>query len=318
MEKNQKLPVLGELEATDSRKIVKWAKRTLACGRAFPQCFVKVNLLRFCVSKEIRDMWAALTSDVEGAPADDYPEGMDLDSTEAEDLAKKREWRFEWLETVISYYGPNQRDSVYEAIRQAVEWSNDPSMETKSKVRRWALSCSTAQNLVTEEAWDEADPKALFTACARVLPEAIRTLLQRRTSPRMANTPGRRRPSSSSSARWHASRLMSSEMPSDSVQRVVVVSRPAIQTRMRSNGSSNGAGEAPRVLVSAGVGVASGATSKRLPTRRRSLMPAKANVARKASLVRLVARRAASPASSASVTGKVTQIRSLPRRRRMM
>ena len=37
----------------------------------------------------------------------------------------------------------------------------------------------------------------------------------------------------------------------------------------------------PRVLVSAGVGVASGATSKRLPTRRRSLMPAKSKAARK-------------------------------------
>ncbi len=50
----------------------------------------KVNLLRFCVSKEIRDVWAALTRDVEGAPADDYPEDIDFDSTEAEDLAKKR------------------------------------------------------------------------------------------------------------------------------------------------------------------------------------------------------------------------------------
>ena len=28
------------------------------------------------------------------------------------------------------------------------------------------------------EAWSAADPKALFAACARVLPEAIRTLLQ--------------------------------------------------------------------------------------------------------------------------------------------
>ena len=91
-------------------------------------------------------MWAALTRDVEGAPADEYPEEIDFDSTEAEDLAKKREWHFEWLETVISYYGTNQQDSVYEAIRQTVEWSNEPNMETKIKVRRWALLCSTAQN----------------------------------------------------------------------------------------------------------------------------------------------------------------------------
>jgi hypothetical protein len=96
MEKNQKLPVPGELEATDPKKIVKWAKKTLTCGRAFPHCFDKVNLLRFCVSKpeEIRDVWAALTRDVEGAPADDYPEEIDLDSTEADDLARKREWHF--------------------------------------------------------------------------------------------------------------------------------------------------------------------------------------------------------------------------------
>ena len=178
MEKNQKLPVLGEQEATDPREIVKWAKQTLACGRAFPQCFDKVNLLRFCVSKEIRDMWAALTEDVEGAPADDYPEDLDLDSKEEAELAKKREWHFEWLETVISHYGTNQKDDVYETIRRMVEWSKDPGMETKLKVNRWALSCSRAQNAVASEAWDDADPKTLFTACAKVLPEPIKTLLQ--------------------------------------------------------------------------------------------------------------------------------------------
>jgi hypothetical protein len=32
MEKNQKLPVLGELEATDPKQIVTWAKKTLTCG----------------------------------------------------------------------------------------------------------------------------------------------------------------------------------------------------------------------------------------------------------------------------------------------
>ena len=178
MEKNQKLPVLGEQEATDPREIVKWAKQTLTCGRAFPQCFDNINLLRFCVSKEIRDMWAALTEDVEGAPADDYPEDLDLDSKEEAELARKREWHFEWLETVISYYGTNQKDDVYETIRRMVEWSKDPGMETKLKVNRWALSCSRAQNAVASEAWDAADPKTLFTACAKVLPEAIKTLLQ--------------------------------------------------------------------------------------------------------------------------------------------
>ena len=178
MEKHQKLPVLGEQEATDPKEIVKWAKRTLTYGKAFPQCFDKVNLLRFCVSKEIRDMWAALTEDVEGAPADDYPEDLDLDSKEEAELAKKREWHFEWLETVISHYGTNQKDDVYETIRRMVEWSKDPGMETKLKVNRWALSCSRAQNAVASEAWDAADPKTLFTACAKVLPEAIKTLLQ--------------------------------------------------------------------------------------------------------------------------------------------
>ena len=178
MEKNQKLPVLGEQEATDPREIVKWAKQTLTCGRAFPQCFDNINLLRFCVSKEIRDMWAALTEDVEGAPADDYPEDLDLDSKEEAELAKKREWHFEWLETVISHYGTNQKDDVYETIRRMVEWSKDPGMETKLKVNRWALSCSRAQNAVASEAWDDADPKTLFTARAKVLPEPIKTLLQ--------------------------------------------------------------------------------------------------------------------------------------------
>ena len=178
MEKNQNLPVLGEQEATDPKEIVKWAKQTLTCGRAFPQCFDNINLLRFCVSKEIRDMWAALTEDVEGAPADDYPEDLDLDSKEEAELAKKREWHFEWLETVISHYGTNQKDDVYETIRRMVEWSKDPGMETKLKVNRWALSCSRAQNAVASEAWDDADPKTLFTACAKVLPEPIKTLLQ--------------------------------------------------------------------------------------------------------------------------------------------
>ena len=178
MEKNQKLPVLGELEATDPKQIVTWAKKTLTCGKAFPKTFERINVLHFCVSKDIRDMWAALTEGVEGAPADDYPSDIDSDSKEEEELAKKRDWHYEWLDTVISYYGTNQKDDVYEAIRRRVEWSNDPSMQTGVKVRRWALACSRAQNAVAPEAWDEADPKTLFTACAKVLPEPIKTLLQ--------------------------------------------------------------------------------------------------------------------------------------------
>ena len=51
-------------------------------------------------------------------------------------------------------------------------------MQTMVKIKRWALSCSRAQNAVAPEAWDEADPKTLFTACAKVLPDAIKTLLQ--------------------------------------------------------------------------------------------------------------------------------------------
>ena len=45
-------------------------------------------------------MWAALTKDVEGAPADDYPSDIDIDSTGAEELAKKRDWHVEWLQAV--------------------------------------------------------------------------------------------------------------------------------------------------------------------------------------------------------------------------
>ena len=178
MEKNQELPVLGEREATDSKEIVKWAKQTLRVGQAFPHLFGKVNLLLFCVSTEIRGMWAALTAGVEGAPVDDYPEDLDLDSTEEADLAKKREWHFQWLEAVISYYGTNEKDGVYETIRRTVEWNTDAHMQTKNKVAAWALSCSRAQNAVASEAWDEAESKTLFMACAKVLPEAIKTLLQ--------------------------------------------------------------------------------------------------------------------------------------------
>ena len=87
---NHKLPVLRD--ATDPARIVRWAKEALTCGQAHPKVFEKYNLLRFCVSEEVRAMWAALTEDVEGAPADDYPEDIDIDSTDTEQLAKKRDW----------------------------------------------------------------------------------------------------------------------------------------------------------------------------------------------------------------------------------
>jgi hypothetical protein len=175
---NHKLPLLGDEEATDSAKIVAWAKAVLTSGKASPKLLERINILRYCVSEEVREMWAALTADIAGAPADDYPETIDPDSTEAEMLTKKREWHVEWLEAVISYYGTSQQDSVYEAVRQFVEWDRNPITKTRVKVSKWALSCSKAQKAVTSDAWSEADPKALFAACARVLPEPIRAFLQ--------------------------------------------------------------------------------------------------------------------------------------------
>jgi hypothetical protein len=75
---NHKLPVPGEQEATDSdsAKIVTCMGEGHAHVReAFPKLLERINVLRYCVSEEIREMWAALT--------------------------KKREWHVEWLEAVI-------------------------------------------------------------------------------------------------------------------------------------------------------------------------------------------------------------------------
>ena len=47
-----RLPVLGDHEATDPAKIVKWAKDTLNLGRAVPKLLEGYNLLHFSVSKE--------------------------------------------------------------------------------------------------------------------------------------------------------------------------------------------------------------------------------------------------------------------------
>jgi hypothetical protein len=175
---NHKLPVLRDRDATDPARIVKWAKEALTCGQAHPKVLEKYNLLRFCVSEEVRAMWAALTEDVEGAPEDDYPEDIDIDSTETEQLAKKRDWHVAWLQAVISYYSTSQQDSVYDAIRQHVAWTGSKDKPTRTTIAEWALACARAEKAVAPEAWSEADPKALFAACARVLPEAIRTLLQ--------------------------------------------------------------------------------------------------------------------------------------------
>ena len=172
-----KLPVLGEHEATDPAKIVKWAKDTLNLGRAVPKLLEGYNLLHFSVSKDIRLMWAALTADVKGSPLDDYPEDMDLDSEEEAVLVRKREWHVEWLETVIAYYGTNQQDSVFDVVRRIVKWNWDAALATELKINQWALSCAKAQSAVSEEAWSAADAKALFTACAKVLPEEVKSLL---------------------------------------------------------------------------------------------------------------------------------------------
>ncbi len=175
---NHKLPVLRDRDATDPARIVRWAKEALTCGQAHPKVLEKYNLLRFCVSEEVREMWAALTDDVEGAPADDYPEDINIDSTDTEELAKKREWHVEWLQAVISYYSTSQQDSVYDAVRQHVAWTGGKDKPTLTVIAEWALSCARAEKAVAPEAWSDADPKALFAACAKVLPEPIRTLLQ--------------------------------------------------------------------------------------------------------------------------------------------
>jgi hypothetical protein len=55
----RRLPVLGEHDATDSARIVKWATETLNLGRAVPKLLEGHNVLRLSVSKEIRLLWAA-------------------------------------------------------------------------------------------------------------------------------------------------------------------------------------------------------------------------------------------------------------------
>jgi hypothetical protein len=59
-----------------------------------------------------------------------------------------------------------------------VAWTGGKDKPTLTVIAEWALSCARAEKAVAPEAWSDADPKALFAACAKVLPEAIRTLLQ--------------------------------------------------------------------------------------------------------------------------------------------
>ncbi len=58
-------------------------------------------------------------------------------------------------------------------------WDRSKDKPTRNTIAEWALSCARAERAGAPEAWSgAADPKALFAACARVLPEAIITLLQ--------------------------------------------------------------------------------------------------------------------------------------------
>ena len=98
------------------------------------------------------------------------------------------------------------------------------------KVRRWALSCSRAQNAVAPEAWDEADPKTLFTACAKVLPEPIRTLLQQ-------NKPENGQHTWQTAAKFLNQRTMACE--ADDVFRNAVEFVGTESSRSRSFGNSN-------------------------------------------------------------------------------
>jgi hypothetical protein len=51
---NHKLPLPRDRDATDPARIVRWAKEALTCGQAHPKVFEKYNLLRYCVSEEVR------------------------------------------------------------------------------------------------------------------------------------------------------------------------------------------------------------------------------------------------------------------------
>ena len=94
-------------------------------------------------------MWAALTEGVEGAPYDDYPSDINIDSTDTEELARKRDWHVEWLQAVISYYSTSQQDSVYDAIRQHVAWTGSKDKPTRNATAEWT-SASPCERAATE------------------------------------------------------------------------------------------------------------------------------------------------------------------------
>ena len=302
-----KLPVLGEHEATDPAKIVKWAKDTLNLGRAVPKLLEGYNLLHFSVSKDIRLMWAALTADVKGSPLDDYPEDMDLDSEEEAVLVRKREWHVEWLETVIAYYGTNQQDSVFDVVRRIVKWNWDATLATELKINQWALSCAKAQSAVSEEAWSAADAKALFTACAKVLPEEVKSLLNQnkpaeghhtwQTAAKFLNAREGLRCGRSVPKCHRICRYTEYEAGSGT-------GTLAIQMARRRNGSRSGAAKAARTTASADV--AKGSIIRWQTRPRRSRM-AREKASLMAKLVANLAARRAATAASASVKGKVTR-----------
>jgi hypothetical protein len=313
-----KLPVLGEHEATDPAKIVKWAKDTLNLGRAVPKLLEGYNLLHFSVSKDIRLMWAALTADVKGSPLDDYPEDMDLDSEEEAVLVRKREWHVEWLETVIAYYGTNQQDSVFDVVRRIVKWNWDAALATELKINEWALSCSKAQNAVSEEAWSAADAKALFTACAKVLPEEVKSLLNQ-------NKPAEGHHTWQTAAKFLNERVkacIADEVFRSAIGLSVLAVRSrtgvgtgtllAIQMPRRLNGSGSGTAKAARTTASADV--AKGSIIRWQTRPRRSRM-AREKASLMAKLVASLAARRAAKGASASVKAKVTRRRRRARRR---
>jgi hypothetical protein len=310
-----KLPVLGEHEATDPAKIVKWAKDTLNLGRAVPKLLEGYNLLHFSVSKDIRLMWAALTADVKGSPLDDYPEDMDLDSEEEAVLVRKREWHVEWLETVIAYYGTNQQDSVFDVVRRIVKWNWDAALATELKINEWALSCSKAQNAVSEEAWSAADAKALFTACAKVLPEEVKSLLNQ-------NKPAEGHHTWQTAAKFLNERVKA--CIADEVFRSAIgfvgtrSTKPGnsgngnAKMARRRNGSRSGAAKAARTTASADV--AKGSIIRWQTRPRRSRM-AREKASLMAKLVASLAAKRAAKGASASVKAKVTRRRRRARRR---
>ena len=96
------------------------------------------------------------------------------------ELTKKRDWHVEWLQAVISYYGTSQQDSFYEAIRQHCRVGSQPAQADTGHAYRFGRFRVRGRRRLShrKRGARSPDPKVLFTACVRVLPEAVRTLLQ--------------------------------------------------------------------------------------------------------------------------------------------